>query len=60
MLSDFEISLSKLKTVRDCNKTISSYTTTYSSGTGSENRNYNIALASSLLNNSICSANGGT
>lgn len=40
--------------------TISEYSTNYSSGAGTENRNHNIALAASLVNNSICSANGGT
>lgn len=39
---------------------ISSYTTTYSSGAGTENRNKNIALGAAALNNSICTANGGT
>lgn len=38
---------------------ISSYTTTYSTGAGSENRNHNIELAAKLLNNSIIEANGG-
>ena len=38
---------------------ISSYTTTYSSGAGTENRNKNIALGAAALNNTICSANGG-
>lgn len=38
---------------------ISTYTTTYSSGAGTENRNKNIALASASLNNTIAEANGG-
>ena len=39
--------------------TISTYTTSYSSGAGTENRNHNIDLGASLLNESICPANGG-
>lgn len=39
---------------------ISHYTTTYSSGSGTENRNHNIALVSQNLNNSICKAHGNT
>lgn len=39
---------------------ISTYTTTYSSGAGTENRNKNIALGAAALNNTICAANGGT
>lgn len=39
--------------------TISTYTTTYSSGAGTENRNKNIALGAAALNNTICAANGG-
>lgn len=39
--------------------TISSYTTTYSSGAGTENRNGNIALCASTINNSICKSDGG-
>lgn len=38
---------------------ISTYTTTYSSGAGTENRNKNISLASESLNNTIAEANGG-
>lgn len=38
---------------------ISTYTTTYSSGAGTENRNKNIALGAAALNNTICPANGG-
>ncbi len=38
---------------------ISSYTTTYSSGAGTEKKNKNIALGAAALNNSICKANGG-
>lgn len=38
---------------------ISTYTTTYSSGAGTENRNKNIALGAASLNNTICPANGG-
>ena len=38
---------------------IATYTTTYSSGAGTENRNKNIALGAAALNNTICSANGG-
>lgn len=37
----------------------SSFTTTYSNGAGTENRNKNIDLGASSLNNSICKANGG-
>lgn len=39
---------------------ISSFTTTYSSGSGTENRNHNIALASNTIDNSICKSDGGT
>lgn len=38
---------------------ISTYTTTYSSGAGTENRNKNIALGAEAINNTICTANGG-
>lgn len=38
---------------------IAHYTTTFSTGSGTENRNHNIALASQYLDNSICKANGG-
>ena len=37
---------------------ISSYTTSYTTGAGTENRNDNIALAAASINNSICYANG--
>ncbi|MDO5329519.1 MAG: VanW family protein [Coriobacteriia bacterium] len=37
---------------------ITSFQTTYSSGAGTENRNYNIALVSSMLDNTICRAGG--
>lgn len=40
--------------------TISSFTTEYTSGSGTENRNHNIHLASNLLSDSVARANGGT
>ncbi|RDB62402.1 vanomycin resistance protein VanB [Gordonibacter sp. 28C] len=39
---------------------VSEYTTEYTSGAGTENRNHNIHLVSDLLNNSIAQADGGT
>ncbi|MBX9033098.1 VanW family protein [Gordonibacter massiliensis (ex Traore et al. 2017)] len=39
---------------------VSEYTTEYTSGAGTENRNHNIHLVSDLLNNSIAEAGGGT
>lgn len=39
---------------------ISKYSTSYTSGAGTENRNKNISIAAQYLNNTICSSNGGT
>lgn len=39
---------------------ISEYTTEYTTGSGTENRNHNIHLAADLLGNSVAKANGGT
>ena len=39
---------------------ISTYTTTFSNSSGTEARNSNIRLGASFLNNTVCSANGGT
>lgn len=38
---------------------ISSYSTSYTTGSGTANRNHNIALVSSMLDNTICESNGG-
>lgn len=38
---------------------ISKYTTSYTSGAGTESRNKNISLSTVCLNNTICHANGG-
>lgn len=38
---------------------ISEYTTEYTTGAGTENRNHNIHLAADLLNNSVAKADGG-
>ncbi len=39
---------------------IASYTTNYTSTSATKNRNHNIHLAADLLNDSICTADGGT